>query len=202
MLQKFQYEIIDEYEFMEGLFGYPFHHIIIQSFDFRDLANRFIDLRNRDEFDWRQKHKYDENWFEKKVEEIGKLNFNQANSSDKSDENLFIESSESRNGNLFIEDPESKEDVFKNEAKLNVKEYVLVILDKELVDILKEVKEKYKILFNDFFLFGLINVLLKEFLIAIIEKDARFEKDEKKKLLDILESKKYPTFVVKRKSES
>jgi len=75
-----------------------------------------------------------------------------------------------------------------------IQEYVLSYIDRELVSILKKVERKYKVIFDGFYLHGLINFLLSEFLMSILENDPRFQVI-KKELIDKLSKKNYPIFI-------
>ena len=75
-----------------------------------------------------------------------------------------------------------------------IQEYVLSYIDRELVSILKKVERKYKVIFDGFYLHGLINFLLAEFLMSIIENDPRFQ-IVKKELIEKLSKKNYPIFI-------
>jgi hypothetical protein len=75
-----------------------------------------------------------------------------------------------------------------------IQEYVLSYVDRELVSVLKKVERKYKVIFDGFYLHGLINFLLAEFLINILENDPRFQV-VKKELIEKLSKKNYPIFI-------
>ncbi|GIW22536.1 MAG: hypothetical protein KatS3mg068_1543 [Candidatus Sericytochromatia bacterium] len=94
---------------------------------------------------------------------------------------------------------ENFSDLEKLEENSNIKEYLLTIIDYDLVEILKELSERYKILFYDFYLPGLVNFLLKEFIENILENDERFVV-VKNKYFKKLNKKNYPVFIQKNKS--
>jgi hypothetical protein len=75
-----------------------------------------------------------------------------------------------------------------------IKEYVLCLVDYDLVKIMYNISKEYKSLFKDFFLNGLINFLLKEVLEKLILNSENLN-EENKRMLSILQSKKYPVFI-------
>lgn len=108
--------------------------------------------------------------------------------------------------NFLLEDPKKYyeieiqdfNDIIEFFKSVGLKDYLLTLLDYEVVEIARKVLGRFGILFADVFILGLVNFLLKEFLLSLIEngKDLFGNSFEKEK--EILENKKYPIFLVNK----
>lgn len=84
--------------------------------------------------------------------------------------------------------------------KAEVKEYLMTIIDYDLIDILRKVSEKFKILYADIFVFGIVNFLLKEFLLSLLENGKEFFGTSMEEEKELLKNKRYPIFMVNKKN--